>query len=197
MRCPGLIPSVIVIILLDNANNTNRISLYNSRERGRPRSVIGTFSSTVSLPLDVPASNSQVSNSTRLVMTWMAPHIRRRLLAVRFICRIILAPTAIGFTIYYLASRFGLAYKPFLVLCGVVVGWPIEYSLEARYEGWHRTWKARAIGAVTASEAGWKSFGGMSVLGEIQETIKNGFVGEFIRWGRKPRLVSSNATLFF
>jgi len=125
----------------------------------------------------------------------MAPHIKRRVLAVRFICRIILAPTAIGFTVYYLASRFGLAYKPLLVLCGIVVGWPIKYSLGAKYESWHRTWKARAFSAVTASEPGWKSFGGVGALGEIQETIKNGFVGEFVRLGRKPRVMLLNTAL--
>jgi len=116
----------------------------------------------------------------------MSPHVRRRVLAVRFICRIILAPTAIGFTIYYLASRFGLAYKPLLVLCGVVICWPIKYLLEVKYEGWRRTWKARALGAVTASEPDWKPFG---VLGEIQETFKNGFIGELIRLGSKQRVV--------
>ena len=108
-----------------------------------------------------------------------------------------LAPTAIGFTIYYLTLRFGLAYKPFLVLCGVVVGWPIKYSLEAKYESWHRTWKARALGAVTASEPGGKSFGGMGALGEIQETIKNGFIGELLRSGCKLRVMLSNAALLF
>jgi len=112
----------------------------------------------------------------------MAPHMRRRVLAARFVCGIILAPTAIGFTVYYLASRFGLVYKLFLVLCGVVVGWPIKYSLEVKYESWRRTWKARALGAVTASEPHWKPFG---VLGEIQETIKNGFIGELIPLGSK------------
>ena len=126
----------------------------------------------------------------------MAPHIRRRVLAARFMCGIILAPTTIGFTIYYLASRFGLAYKPFLVLCGIVVGWPIKYSLGTKYESWRRTWKARALGAVTASEPGWKSFAGIGALREIQETVKNGFIGEFVRSGRKLRVVLSNPALF-
>ena len=111
---------------------------------------------------------------------------------MRFVCRILLAPTAIGFAIYYLASWFGLAYKSFLVLCGIAIGWPIKYSLEVRYEAWRRTRKARALGAVTAPESGWKSFGGIGPLGEIQETVKNGFVGEFIRLGHKPRVSSSN-----
>ena len=123
-------------------------------------------------------------------MTGMTHHTRRRILALRFICEVILAPVAIGFTVYCLASRFGLAYKPFLVLCGVVVGWPIKYSLEVRYEDWRRMWKAKAIGAVTANEPGWKSFGGIDVVLEIQESIKNGFIGELICLGRKLRVVS-------
>lgn len=108
----------------------------------------------------------------------MASLTGRRVLAMRFIRRAILAPTAIGFATYHLASRFGLVYKPFLVLCSIIIGWPIKYSLGVRYEGWRRTRKAGTFGAVTASELRGKLFGDIDVLRELQEMDKNGFVGE-------------------
>ena len=118
----------------------------------------------------------------------MSPHTGRRLLALRIIQRIILAPTAIGLAVYYLASRFSLPHKPLLVTCGVVVGWPIKLSLAARYEGWRRTRRARALGAVTANESRGKLFGGMDVLQELQKADKSGFIGEFVRFVRNPRI---------
>ncbi|KAF9650971.1 cytochrome P450 [Thelephora ganbajun] len=109
----------------------------------------------------------------------MTPHIGRRVLALRFIREIILAPTVIGFTIYYLAWQFGLTYKPLLVVGGVIVGWPIKFSLRVRYESWRRTRRASEIGAVTASESRGKLFGDIDVVQEVQEIDKNGFVGEW------------------
>lgn len=119
----------------------------------------------------------------------MAANTRRRLLAVRFICGLVLAPTVIGLIVYHLASWFGLAYKPFLVVCGVIVGWPISFSLTVGYEGWRRTRNARAAGAVTASEPHWKSFGSIGVIQELQEITKNGFIGEPVCLECKPRVV--------
>lgn len=114
-----------------------------------------------------------------------APHIRRRALAIRFICGVLSTPAVIGFAVYHLTLRLGLAYKPFLVLCGIVFDWPINLSLAARYSGWRRACRARALGAVTASESPWKTFTGVDVLWELREISRNGFIGEFIRLGRK------------
>ena len=99
---------------------------------------------------------------------------------MRFIRKTILTPTAIGFAVYYLASRFRLAYKPLLVLCGIIVGWPIKVSLGARYGGWRRMRKARAIGAVPATEMRGKWFGDIDVVQELQRMAKDGFVGELL-----------------
>ena len=116
---------------------------------------------------------------------------------MQFICKAVLAPTVIGSTIYYLASRFGLAYKPLLVLCGIVVGFPIKFSLGVNYGSWDRTRRARAVGAVPApSESRRNLLCGIDVLREIQEINKNGFIGEVVRSGRKARIVSSNTALF-
>ena len=103
---------------------------------------------------------------------------------MRLICRAILAPMVIGSAAYYLASWFDFAYKPFLVLCGVIVGWPIKFILGIRYDGWHRTRRARAFGAVTPSEPRWKSSSHINIMGEIKEINENGFIGEFIFLGR-------------
>ena len=115
----------------------------------------------------------------------MGPYIGRRALAIRFIRGRILAPTAIGSIIYYLASRLDLAHKPLLVMCGVIIGWPIKFSLGARYEGWHRARRARVLGAVTASESRGKLFGDIDAVQEIQRINKNGFVGRFTRLVRE------------
>ena len=125
----------------------------------------------------------------------MASHNRRRVLAVRFICKTLLAPTVIGSAVYYLASRFGFAYKPFLVLCGIVVGWPVKFSLGVRYGDWYRRRRAMALGAVTAPGSRWELSNDMSVLRDMQEANKNGFIGELIRSGRTPRIVLSNTAL--
>ena len=114
---------------------------------------------------------------------------------MRYVCGTILTPTIIGSTVYYLASRFGLVYKPFLVLCSIVVGWPIKVSLGAGLEGWHRTHRARALSAVTAPQSRQKLFNDLDVLREIQEINKNGFIGELRYSKRQPRIVSSNITL--
>ena len=108
----------------------------------------------------------------------MAPHVRRRVLALHFLRKIILAPTAIGFAVYFLASWFGISYIFPLVVCGVTVGWAIKFSLGVRYESWRRARRARALGAVPASESRGKLFGDMDLIQEIQETDRNGFVGE-------------------
>ena len=110
----------------------------------------------------------------------MDPCVERRVLAMRFIRKAILAPTAIGFATYYLALRFGLTYKPLLVLCGIVVGWPVKISLGVRYEGWRRTRKARALVAVTASESRGKLLCDVDIIQELQQMAKDGFIGEFI-----------------
>jgi len=114
---------------------------------------------------------------------------------VRFICKAILAPTVIGSAAYYLASRFGLAYKPFLVLCGIVVGWPVKFSLEVRYEGWHRACGAMALGAVTTSGSRRTLFSDIDVMREIQEISKNGFIGELILLGCTLCIIPSNTAL--
>ena len=109
-------------------------------------------------------------------------YVGRRVLAIRFIRKTISAPTAIGFAVYYLASWLGLTRKPLLVLCGVIFGWPIKASLGARYEGWRRTHKAKALAAVTASEPPGKLFGAISTLRELLRMGKSGFIGEFNPW---------------
>lgn len=113
----------------------------------------------------------------------MAPHVGRQVLALRFIQKTILAPTAIGLAVYCLASRFGMTHKPLLVVCSVIVGWPIKFSLGVRYESWRRTRRARALGAVPASESRGKFFGDIDAIQEIQEVDKNGFIGEFLFGG--------------
>jgi len=111
---------------------------------------------------------------------------------MRYICRTILAPTVIGSAVYYLASRFGLAYKPFLVLCSVVVGWPIGVSLGAGYDIWRREHRARAFGAVTASQSRWKPFSDIHLLRDLLGANKNGFIGELTCLGYEPCIVLSN-----
>jgi len=112
--------------------------------------------------------------------TGMAPHVGRRVLALQFLRKIVLAPTAIGFSVYFLASWFGVSYTPLLVLCGITVGWPIKFSLGVRYDGWRRTRRARALGVVPASESRGKLFWDIDLVQELQELDKNGFVGEFL-----------------
>lgn len=119
----------------------------------------------------------------------------RRVLAIQFICKALLAPTAIGFTVYYLALQFGLAYKPLLALCGVIVGWPVKASLGVRYRGWRRTHKARAFAAVTASESRGKLFYDIDILQELRRMIKDGFIGELICFVREPCITLLNTTL--
>lgn len=127
----------------------------------------------------------------------MATHIKRRLLALRFICGSMLAPTIIGSTVYCLASRFGVAYKPLLVLCGIIIGWPTKFSLGITYGAWHRARRAKAVGTVPASsELRWNLFSEIDVMRELQETNKNGFVGELIRLGNETYIVSLNTVLF-
>jgi len=111
----------------------------------------------------------------------MAPRLGRWLFALRFVWGIFLAPTVIGLATYYMASRFGLEYRPLLAICGIIIGWPIKFSLEVRYQGWRRTRNAKALAAVTASELRGKLFGDIDLLRDIQKANKNGFVGEFIR----------------
>jgi hypothetical protein len=82
--------------------------------------------------------------------------------------------------VYYLASRFELAHTPLLVACGIVVGWPVKVSLGARYERWRRMRRARALGAVPASELRGKLLGDIDIVWEVEEINKNGFVGEFL-----------------
>ena len=118
----------------------------------------------------------------------MSPHTGRRVLALRFILRTILAPTAIGLTVYYLASRFSLPHKPLLVACSVVVGWPIKFSLGARYKGWRRTRRARALGAVPAFESRWKLLGDTDVVQEVRKTDMTRFSGKSVRFVRNPRI---------
>ena len=133
---------------------------------------------------------------TRLTKTKMDHYVGRRVLAMRFICKTILAPTAIGCAVYHLASWFGLAYKPLLVLCGVIVGWPIKISLRVRYEDWRRTHKAKALSAVTASESPGKSFYDISALRELHRMDKNGFIGEFVcltLWRAAHRVFERNS----
>jgi len=113
---------------------------------------------------------------------------------MHYVCRTILAPTVIGSAVYYLASRSGLTYKPFLVLCGIIVGWPIKISLGARYESWYRERRARASGAVVASQSRRKPFSA-SALQELREINKNGFIGELTRLADNPCTVLSDTAL--
>lgn len=108
----------------------------------------------------------------------MAPHVGRRALALRYIRDAVLTPTVIGFVTWYLASRFHLPYKPLVVVCGVVVGWPVKFSLKVRYDGWRRARRARELGAVTASEWRGKLFGDIDAARELLETSKNGVIGK-------------------
>jgi hypothetical protein len=107
------------------------------------------------------------------------PNVGRRVLALRYIRDTILAPTVIGLIVHYLATRLDLPHKPFLVLCGIVVGWPVKFSLAVRCQGLHRTWKARALGAVPAFEIRGKLFGNIDTVQEVNEASKNGFIGGF------------------
>jgi len=110
-----------------------------------------------------------------------APQLGRRIFALRFVWGIFLAPTVIGLSTYYMASRFGLDYRPLLAICGIIIGWPIKFSLGVRYEGWRRTRNAMALAAVTASELRGKLFGDIDLLRDAQKANKTGFIGEFIR----------------
>lgn len=63
-------------------------------------------------------------------------------------------------------------------MCGVVVGWPVKFLLEVRYEGWRRAHRARELGAVlAASGSRGKLLGDMDVAWEMREINKNGFIG--------------------
>jgi len=110
----------------------------------------------------------------------MAPYVGRQVLALRFIRRIIVAPTAIGFAVYFLASRFDIPYKPLWAVGGIIIGSPIKFSLGVRYGSWRRARRARALGAVHAFESCGKLFGDIDVIRKIQENEKNGSVGEFL-----------------
>ena len=104
--------------------------------------------------------------------------------------------TVISFTIYHLASWFGLAYKPLLILSGVVVGLPVKVSLAARYAGWHRTCRARNLVAIAASESRGELLCDIDFLRDLQRENKSGFLGEFILLVLKLHITSLNTTLF-
>ena len=110
----------------------------------------------------------------------MAPTVGRRILALRYIRDAALAPVVIGSATYYLALRLNLPYKPLLVLCSIVVGWPVKFSIWIRYESWRRTRRAHAIGAVAASESRGRSFGDIDIVQELQKTNRGGFIGEYL-----------------
>jgi hypothetical protein len=112
----------------------------------------------------------------------MAPHVGRRILALRYIRDAVLTPTVIGLVTWYLASRFHIPYKPLLVVCGVVVGWPAKFSLKVRYDGWRRARRARALGAVSAAELRGKLLGNVDAAQEMLETSRDGFIGKFLTW---------------
>ena len=120
-----------------------------------------------------PIINSPTTHTT------MAPYVGRRVIALRYIRDSVLTPAVIGLVTWYLASRFHLPYKPLLVVCGVVVGWPAKFSLKVRYDGWRRARRARALGAVPASELRGKLFGDIDAAQELLESSKNGFIGKF------------------
>lgn len=122
----------------------------------------------------------------------MGPYVRRRVQAMWLVRRAILAPALIGLVVYYLTSRFSLAYKPLLILCGVIVGWPVKISLGIRYEGWRRAHRARELSAATASESRGKLFCDIDVLWELRRMDKDGFVGELICFLRRPRIAPLN-----
>ena len=123
----------------------------------------------------------------------MGPYVGKRVLAMWYIRKVILAPMAIGVAAHYLASRFGLSYKPLLVLCSIIVGWPVKISLGVRYEGWRRTLKAKALDAVTATESHGKLFCDIDILQELQRANENGFIGELICLARGSCAMSLNA----
>lgn len=123
----------------------------------------------------------------------MSSHVGKRVLALRYIRDTILAPTVIGLVTYYLVSRFRLPYKPLLVACGVIVGWPVKFSLRVRYQGWYRGYRARALGAVPSSEARGKLFGDVDVLQEIKESSKDGNIGKK-RFYRHPCIHRAHQT---
>lgn len=112
----------------------------------------------------------------------MSPHVGRRILALRYIRDTVLTPTVIGLVTYYLASRFHLPYKPLLIFCGIIVGWPVKFSLGIRYETWRKARRAGELGAVPASESRGKLFGDIDVLQEVLEMSKNGFIGNSLSW---------------
>lgn len=123
----------------------------------------------------------------------MAPRVGRRVLALRYIRDTVLTPTVIGLVTWYLATRFRLPYKPLLVICGIVVGWPAKFSLRVRYEGWRRARDARALGAVPALESRGKLFGDIDVVQEIQDMSHNGFIGKRVRWqSRSTAFIEQN-----
>ena len=110
----------------------------------------------------------------------MAPHLRRRTLALDYIRQILLAPTAIGFAVYLLTWRFNISYRPLWVVCSITAGWPITFSLGVRCGSWRRARRARALGGVAAYESRGKMFADIDVIQEIQEMDKNGFIGQFL-----------------
>ena len=110
----------------------------------------------------------------------MAPYVGKRVLALRYVRDSIIAPTVIGTVTYYLASRFGLPYKPLLVLGGILVGWPAKFSLMVRYQGWRRAYRARALGTVPAIESRGRWLGNIDVARELQDMSKNGFMGKYL-----------------
>lgn len=110
----------------------------------------------------------------------MAPYVGRRVLALRYLRDTLVTPAVIGLVAYYLASRFSLPHKPLLVVCSIIVGWPAKFSLWVRYERWSRACRARTLGAVPAQEMPGKMFGCIDLVQEIQESSKNGFIGEWV-----------------
>jgi hypothetical protein len=99
---------------------------------------------------------------------------------LRYIRRMIVTPTFIGLAVYYLASRFRLPRKPLLVACGILVGWPVKFSLQVRYDGWRRARRAWGFSAITAPESRGKLLGDIDIIQELQEMESNGFLGTFM-----------------
>ena len=122
----------------------------------------------------------------------MAPHVGRRILALRYIRDTIFTPTAIGLVTWHLATRFHLPYKPLLIACCIFIGWPIKFSLRVRYESWRRARNARALGSVPPLESRGKLFGDIDIAQEIQEASKNGFIGKRVSQSCFNMLIEHN-----
>lgn len=110
----------------------------------------------------------------------MSPHVvGRRVLALRYIRDTFVTPAVIGLMVHYLAARFNLPHKPLLIACGIIVGWPAKFSLWVRFRGLHRAWRAKALGAVIATENRGKRFGDIDTIQELKDASANGFIGMF------------------